>query len=161
SSYPRPADPATGKSPSKRDPNESSKRQRAQIRRSLELFARVCDAVNAAHVRGVIHRDLKPGNIRIDENGEPHILDFDLAKVIAGEALDDEAIAAMTQTGDFVGSLRWASPEQVEKLPNKVDMRTDVYSLGVVLYEILTGRFPYPVIASRRDVEDNILHAMP
>jgi tetratricopeptide (TPR) repeat protein len=124
---------------------------------TLRLFAKVCEAVNAAHLRGVIHRDLKPGNIRIDTDGEPRILDFGLAKV----ATSDSDVSAMTLTGQFLGSLPWASPEQAEAVPSKIDVRTDVYSLGVILYQMLTGRFPYDVVGNMRDVIDNILTAEP
>ncbi|MCG3127867.1 MAG: Serine/threonine-protein kinase PknD [Phycisphaerae bacterium] len=127
------------------------------IGETLKLFATICEAVNAAHLRGVIHRDLKPGNVRIDNEGAPHILDFGLAKVAASDA---EA-AAMTMTGQFVGSLPWASPEQAEGAPGKLDVRTDVYSLGVILYQMLTGRFPYEVIGNMRDVLDRIMRAAP
>jgi len=127
------------------------------IEQTLRLFAKISDAINAAHLRGVIHRDLKPGNIRIDGDGEPHILDFGLAKVATSEA---EA-AAMTMTGQFIGSLPWASPEQAEGSPAKIDVRTDVYSLGVVLYQMLTGKFPYEVIGNMRDVLDRIMKAEP
>jgi tetratricopeptide (TPR) repeat protein/predicted Ser/Thr protein kinase len=127
------------------------------IDQTLRLFAKICDAINAAHLRGVIHRDLKPGNIRIDADGEPHILDFGLAKVATSEA---EA-AAMTMTGQFIGSLPWASPEQAEGSPAKIDIRTDVYSLGVILYQMLTGKFPYEVIGGMRDVLDRIMKAEP
>ncbi len=102
---------------------------------TLELFAKICEAVNAAHLRGVIHRDLKPGNIRIDDAGEPHVLDFGLAKVaiMGSVGVSPAESVAMTVTGQFVGSLPWASPEQAEGAPGKIDLRTDVYSLGVVL----------------------------
>jgi len=77
----------------------------------LNLCRKVCEAVNVAHLRGVIHRDLKPGNIRIDEDGEPHVLDFGLAKFVRETS---SSVGAMTMTGHFVGSLPWASPEQAE-----------------------------------------------
>lgn len=124
---------------------------------ALRLFAKICDAVNAAHLKGVIHRDLKPGNIRIDDADEPHILDFGLAKVTQGTA---EA-SLMTQTGQFMGSLPWASPEQAEARPGKIDLRTDVYSLGVILYQLLTGEFPYDVTGNLRDVLDRIVRVEP
>ncbi|MCH8146654.1 MAG: serine/threonine protein kinase [Planctomycetes bacterium] len=123
----------------------------------LRLFEKICDAVNAAHLRGVIHRDLKPSNIRVDENGEPHVLDFGLAKVSADDAKDVPQQVTMTVTGQFIGSLPWASPEQVEGTAHRVDVRTDVYSLGVVLFHMLTGRFPYNVAENMRNVVDNIL----
>jgi WD40 repeat protein/tRNA A-37 threonylcarbamoyl transferase component Bud32 len=126
------------------------------IEDTLRLFSRVCEAVNAAHLRGIIHRDLKPGNIRIDGNGEPHVLDFGLAKTAAGTD-----VSAMTMTGQFMGSMPWASPEQAEGLPEKIDTRTDVYSLGVILYQMLTGKFPYEVIGNMRDVLDRIMKADP
>ncbi|MHC4697390.1 MAG: protein kinase domain-containing protein [Planctomycetota bacterium] len=126
----------------------------------LRLFEKVSDAVNAAHLRGIIHRDLKPSNIRIDEEGEPHVLDFGLAK-ISRHGTGDSAELTMTATGQFVGSLPWASPEQVEGRPDRIDLRTDVYSLGVVLYQMLTGRFPYSVAENIRDAMDSIARAEP
>ena len=126
------------------------------IDETLRLFGKICEAVNAAHLRGIIHRDLKPGNIRIDAEGEPHILDFRLAKVATSSAE-----ASMTMTGQFIGSLPWASPEQAEGVPGKIDVRTDVYSLGVILHQMLTGKFPYEVIGNVRDVLDRIVEADP
>ena len=130
------------------------------IESTLKLFAKICEAVNAAHLRGIIHRDLKPGNIRVDPSGEPHILDFGLAKMSAFDPIGDGS-PAMTMTGQFIGSLPWASPEQAEGQPSKIDVRTDVYSLGVILYQMLTGKFPYEVIGNMRDVLDRILRAEP
>lgn len=126
----------------------------------LKMFTTVCEAVSAAHLRGVIHRDLKPSNIRVDGGGQPHILDFGLAKV-AGEAGSASRLEMMTMTGQFIGSLPWASPEQADGTPERIDIRTDVYSLGVILYQLLTGRFPYDVVGNMRDVLDNILKAEP
>ncbi|MBU0637972.1 MAG: serine/threonine-protein kinase [Planctomycetes bacterium] len=130
------------------------------VRQTLHLFARICDAINYAHQRGVIHRDIKPSNIRVDPEGQPHVLDFGLAKSVPGP-LGVEAGAEMSLTGEFMGSLPWASPEQTEGLPDKIDIRTDVYSLGVVLYQLLTGRFPYTVVAGLREVLDSIHTAEP
>ena len=127
-------------------------------REILELFRKMCEAVNVAHLRGVIHRDLKPGNTRIDDEGEPHILDFGLAKLTRDAA---SSAAPMTITGQFVGSLPWASPEQAEGQSDLVDIRTDVYSLGVILYQLLTGTFPYPVSGQMNDVVHSIVHANP
>jgi tetratricopeptide (TPR) repeat protein/predicted Ser/Thr protein kinase len=131
------------------------------LKQMLELFAKICEAVAVAHLHGVIHRDLKPGNIHIDTDGEPHILDFGLAKVAAGQATGDTHLQAMTRTGQFIGSLPWASPEQAAGVPNRIDVRTDVYSLGVILYQMLTGRFPYEVVGNLRDVLNNILTTEP
>jgi len=128
---------------------------------TLRLFERICEAVNAAHVRGVIHRDLKPSNIRIDAQGQAHVLDFGLAKVAAGEITGESQPRVMSMTGEFIGSLPWASPEQVEGISGKIDMRTDVYSLGVILYQMLTGKLPYDVTGNMREVLDRIQKAVP
>ncbi len=103
------------------------------------LFVEICDAVNAAHLHGVIHRDLKPGNIRVDRDGRPHVLDFGLSKT----AEEDDGSSAMTLTGEFVGSIPWAAPEQAAGRMADIDIRTDVYALGVMLYQMLAGQLPY------------------
>ena len=131
------------------------------VAESLRLFVKICDAVNAAHLQGIIHRDLKPGNIRVDLNGEPRILDFGLAKVAIGGLVGQSEPQPMTFSGQFIGSLPWASPEQAAAKPDRIDMRTDVYSLGVVLYQMLTGTFPYPVRGDMLDVRNNILKTEP
>jgi len=131
------------------------------IGQALELFGKISEAIGAAHLRGVIHRDLKPSNIRIRSNGEPVIVDFGLAKVAVPDVTDESTPRLMTMTGQFIGSLPWASPEQADGSPDKIDVRTDVYSLGVILFQMLTRRFPYEVIGNMRDVLDNILRAEP
>lgn len=141
---------------------EDSKRSVEDI---LKVFIKICEAVNAAHLKGIIHRDLKPGNVRVDGDNEPHILDFGLAKTATGEVVDELDAQAtpqmMTVTGQLLGSLPWSSPEQADGRISLIDVRTDVYSLGVMLYQCLTGRFPYEVIGAIRDVMNNILHTSP
>ncbi len=119
----------------------------------LELFACICDAVGAAHLRGIIHPDQKPRNIPVTV-----VLDFGLAKLTAA---DGDATRGMTVTGQFMGSLPWASPEQARGASDQIDLRTDVYSLGVILYQVLTGRFPYDVAGSVGEVLDRIAAAAP
>ncbi|MBP7745807.1 MAG: serine/threonine protein kinase [Phycisphaerae bacterium] len=126
-------------------------------RDTLELFRRVCDAVHYAHQRGVIHRDLKPSNILVTADGQPKVLDFGLARIVEPGA----DYTDLTEPGVFQGTLAYASPEQAEGQPGKIDVRTDVYSLGVILYQLLTGKFPYDVTGGLRDVLDRILRAEP
>lgn len=126
----------------------------------LRLFSSICAAVNYAHQKGVIHRDLKPGNILVDASGESRVLDFGLAK-FADQAASVEQAGQMSITGQFMGSLPWASPEQVKGEHGNIDVRTDVYSLGVIFYQMMTGRFPYAVDGNIRDVTHSILHTDP
>jgi serine/threonine protein kinase len=128
---------------------------------NFELVVKICDAVHAAHLRGVVHRDLKPSNIRVDARGEPRVLDFGLAKLVRGEELDGWGDTCVTITGQFVGSLPWAAPEQVDGNSDRIDVRTDVYALGVILYVLTTGKFPYEVIGNMRMVMDAIAASSP
>ena len=132
-----------------------------QIRTAVRLFSKVCDAVSYAHQHGVIHRDLKPSNILVDQHGEPHIVDFGLAKTAPGSPLDPSDTPVVSISGNFMGSAPWASPEQAEGNPNGIDTRSDVYALGVVFYQMLTGAFPYRVSGGLREVLDNIITAEP
>jgi eukaryotic-like serine/threonine-protein kinase len=111
----------------------------AGTRRRLELVAEICDAVQHAHQRGVIHRDLKPGNILVDESGHPKILDFGVARLTDRDA----RVTRETDIGHLVGTLAYMSPEQVLADPMELDTRSDVYALGVILFELLSGRLPY------------------
>lgn len=115
-------------------------------REVLGCFAMLCRAVDAAHRRGVIHRDLKSSNVLVDAAGEPHVLDFGLATQRFDA--DDELDGRLTRTGEFMGTLAYASPEHVSGDPRKIDVRSDVYSLGVLAYEALTGRLPHDVSGS-------------
>ncbi len=110
------------------------------IRERLEIFSKVCDAVQHAHQKGVIHRDIKPGNIFLDTEGEPKVLDFGIAR----SPLSDLTSTTLKADAEFLlGTLPYMSPEQTEGDSTSLDTRSDVYSLGVVLYELLTGRLPY------------------
>ncbi len=123
----------------------------------LALFVRICAAVNYAHQRGVIHRDLKPGNVLVtdadqsDGAVQPHVLDFGLAKRVS--AIDQ---TQLTETGLVAGTLPYLAPEQTRASNTQdVDIRSDVYSLGVMLFEALAGKYPYPV---RGDLSEVLQH---
>lgn len=115
----------------------------------LAIFADVCDAVAYGHERGIIHRDLKPGNILVDGQGTAKIIDFGVARATDS---DVTMTGARTAVGQIIGTLQYMSPEQCAADPNDIDIRSDVYSLGVVLYELISGKMPY-------DLEGTAIHA--
>ncbi len=112
------------------------------VRQRLELMAKVCDAVHHGHQHGIIHRDLKPANVLVDASGQPKVIDFGVAR-----ATDSDMAVTTIQTnvGQLIGTLVYMSPEQCAADPYGIDTRSDVYSLGVVMYEMLCGRLPYDV----------------
>lgn len=151
--------------------------QHLNTRQRLELMARVCDAVQHAHQKGIIHRDLKPANILvvaddagtkprsdasgtgtgIDAIGQPKILDFGIARATDGDVY---STTMQTDVGQIVGTLAYMAPEQVEGDSRDIDTRCDVYALGVVMYEVLSGKRPYdltniPMIEAARIIRED------
>ncbi len=129
------------------------------VRQRVELVAAVCDAVEHAHQKGVIHRDLKPGNILVvAAPTQPKILDFGIARVAGA---DLQTASVHTAAGQLVGTVPYMSPEQVSGDAKAVDTRSDVYALGVILHELLTGESPYPASGNVHEVMEHILHTEP
>ncbi|MCC0176464.1 serine/threonine protein kinase, partial [Waterburya agarophytonicola K14] len=113
------------------------------VNRTIRIMLQVCTGLKEAHNKGIIHRDLKPDNIFLVAGGvfgeEAKILDFGIAKVVETE---EKQQTQMTQHGSFIGTYRYASPEQCKGIPT-IDRQTDIYSLGIILYEMLSGKNPY------------------
>ena len=132
--------------------------EKLAIEERLGLFLKVCEAVQHAHQKGIIHRDIKPSNVQVAIHGEhavPKIIDFGVAKAIS-QPLTERTL--VTEQGQFIGTPEYMSPEQAEMTTQDIDTRTDIYSLGVVLYELLTGTLPFDPKTLRGGGIDHIRH---
>ena len=130
--------------------DEYARLKELDLRQRLTLVAEIADAVQHAHHRGVIHRDLKPANILVTESGNPKVLDFGLARAAQLELQS----TVQTMAGEVVGTMSYMSPEQVVGDMSELDTRSDVYALGVILYELLSGRLPFDV--SRKSLPEAV-----
>jgi predicted Ser/Thr protein kinase len=128
-------------------------RRGLDVRHRLELFLDVCQAVAHGHAAGVVHRDLKPGNILVGADGRPKVIDFGIARI------EEDDAAGLTETGGFVGTRQYGSPEQCDG--GSVDQRSDVYSLGVILHELLTGRLPHDLAGKTLSETARIIRETP
>src|SRR2546430_331744 len=116
--------------------DEVVRREPMPIRQAVELIAKVARTVHYAHEHGILHRDIKPGNILLDKNGEPHLADFGLARLVETES-------TLTRTKDLMGTPSYMAPEQAVGNNAQITRATDVYGLGAVLYQLLTGHPPF------------------
>jgi non-specific serine/threonine protein kinase/serine/threonine-protein kinase len=126
----------------------------------LELFIEVCDGVQHAHQKAIIHRDLKPSNILVslsDRTAQPKIIDFGIAKA-TGQRLTDKTLA--TEIGSVIGTPEYMSPEQADLTGQDIDTRTDIYSLGVILYQLLTGELPFGSAELRSASYEELRHKL-
>lgn len=119
---------------------EHAEAQALSLRERIEMFIEVCGGIQHAHSHGVMHRDIKPGNILVTSDGHPKILDFGVARLLSS---DVSGITAATAAGHLIGTLEYMSPEQASGATSGVDIRSDVYSLGAVLYELVGGEPPH------------------
>ncbi|MCK4659224.1 MAG: protein kinase [Phycisphaerae bacterium] len=131
------------------------------IREILGLFEQICEAIDYAHKHGVIHRDLKPGNVLIDTEGKPHILDFGLAKAMDRVESQETQMTQLSMPGQIMGTLPYLAPEQASGVPEAIGIPVDVYALGVMLFEVFTGTLPFDPAGSPSDVVRRILEQPP
>lgn len=125
----------------------------------IRLFETICDAIDHGHQQGVLHRDLKPDNVLVDVDGNVKVIDFGVARVTT--VMSDTSAPLLTEYGQILGTVQYMSPEQCAADPLRIDVRSDVYSLGVILYELITGVLPYdvremPVHEAVRTVFDSV-----
>ena len=119
-----------------------ARRKELEIGERFGLFIQACGAVHHGHQNGIIHRDLKPSNMLVDSRGQVKIIDYGVARATDS---DIAVTTAHTQVGELIGTLQYMSPEQCEADPHNIDIRSDIYALGVVLYELICGELPYDV----------------
>jgi serine/threonine-protein kinase len=134
----------------------SDLRDRHAILRFVDIFERVCQTLAYAHSRGIIHRDVKPGNVMVDRFGAVFVMDWGIAKQLVTE--ETPFVASETREGVVMGTPGYMSPEQAQGLPGAADLKTDVFALGVILYEILTGKAPFQGKNPREVVEEVLYH---